>query len=162
MRGGDGADDAGAQGGGLPDDRSLSAGRQEGEGRLLDELVALSGHSRRYAAALGYTGHERMHQREDDMLKIWGRADGSNVIKAMWCIGELGIAHERIDWGGEFGGNDDPVATGGEVENAIDHQRRALVSVLVFISEDRRAFPLPGDLESRDVGGVDLRQRGVA
>ena len=42
------------------------------------------------------------------MLKIWGRADGSNVIKAMWCIGELGVAHERIDWGGEFGGNDDP------------------------------------------------------
>ena len=42
------------------------------------------------------------------MLKIWGRADGSNVIKAMWAIGELGIAHERIDWGGEFGGNDDP------------------------------------------------------
>ena len=24
------------------------------------------------------------------MIKIWGRADGSNVIKAMWCIGELG------------------------------------------------------------------------
>ena len=42
------------------------------------------------------------------MLKIWGRADGSNVIKAMWCIGELAIEHERIDWGGEFGGNDDP------------------------------------------------------
>jgi glutathione S-transferase len=41
------------------------------------------------------------------MLKIWGRADGSNVIKAMWCVGELGIEHERIDWGGEFGGNDD-------------------------------------------------------
>ena len=42
------------------------------------------------------------------MFKIWGRADGSNVIKAMWCIGELGLAHQRIDWGGEFGGNDDP------------------------------------------------------
>ena len=42
------------------------------------------------------------------MLKVWGRADGSNVIKAMWCIGELGLVHERIDWGGEFGGNDDP------------------------------------------------------
>jgi glutathione S-transferase len=42
------------------------------------------------------------------MLKIWGRADGSNVIKAMWCIGALGIEHQRIDWGGEFGGNDDP------------------------------------------------------
>jgi len=42
------------------------------------------------------------------MLKIWGRNDGSNVIKAMWCVGELGLEHERIDWGGEFGGNDDP------------------------------------------------------
>ena len=42
------------------------------------------------------------------MLKIWGRADGSNVVKAMWCIGELGIPYQRIDWGGKFGGNDDP------------------------------------------------------
>lgn len=42
------------------------------------------------------------------MIKIWGRADGSNVIKAMWCVGELGIEYERIDWGGPFGGNDDP------------------------------------------------------
>jgi glutathione S-transferase len=42
------------------------------------------------------------------MFKVWGRADGSNVIKAMWCIGELGVEHERIDWGGKFGGNDDP------------------------------------------------------
>ena len=42
------------------------------------------------------------------MTKIWGRNDGSNVIKVMWCVGELAIAHERIDWGGDFGGNDDP------------------------------------------------------
>ncbi|MBL4720702.1 MAG: glutathione S-transferase family protein [Alphaproteobacteria bacterium] len=42
------------------------------------------------------------------MFKIWGRADGSNVVKAMWCVGELGVEHERIDWGGRFGGNDDP------------------------------------------------------
>ena len=42
------------------------------------------------------------------MLKIWGRADGSNVIKVMWCLGELGVEYERIDWGGKFGGNDDP------------------------------------------------------
>ncbi|MCB1742132.1 MAG: glutathione S-transferase family protein [Gammaproteobacteria bacterium] len=42
------------------------------------------------------------------MIKIWGRADGSNVIKVMWCVGELGLAHKRIDWGGQFGGNDDP------------------------------------------------------
>lgn len=42
------------------------------------------------------------------MIKVWGRPDGSNVIKAMWCIGELGIEYDRIDWGGKFGGNDDP------------------------------------------------------
>ena len=42
------------------------------------------------------------------MLKIWGRKDGSNVIKALWCLGEIGIEYERIDWGGPFGGNDDP------------------------------------------------------
>jgi glutathione S-transferase len=42
------------------------------------------------------------------MTKIWGRKDGSNVIKVLWCLGELGIEYERIDWGGSFGGNDDP------------------------------------------------------
>lgn len=42
------------------------------------------------------------------MLKVWGRANSSNVGKVMWCIGELGLAHERVDWGGSFGGNDDP------------------------------------------------------
>ncbi|MEK9662682.1 MAG: glutathione S-transferase family protein [Alphaproteobacteria bacterium] len=42
------------------------------------------------------------------MFKIWGRKDGSNVIKVLWCLGEIGVAYERIDWGGEFGGNDDP------------------------------------------------------
>ncbi len=42
------------------------------------------------------------------MLKIWGRNDGSNVVKVMWCVGELGIEYERVDWGGPFGGNDDP------------------------------------------------------
>jgi glutathione S-transferase len=42
------------------------------------------------------------------MFKIWGRKDGSNVIKVLWGLGEIGVAYERIDWGGEFGGNDDP------------------------------------------------------
>ena len=40
------------------------------------------------------------------MLKVWGRKNSANVQKAMWCIGELGLAHERIDLGGQFGGND--------------------------------------------------------
>ena len=42
------------------------------------------------------------------MLKIWGRATSSNVQTAMWAVGELGLDHERVDWGGAFGGNDDP------------------------------------------------------
>jgi glutathione S-transferase len=42
------------------------------------------------------------------MLKIWGRATSINVQKAMWAVGELGLAHERIDIGGPFGGNDQP------------------------------------------------------
>jgi glutathione S-transferase len=40
------------------------------------------------------------------MLKIWGRINSINVQKAMWAIGELGIEHERIDAGGQFGGLD--------------------------------------------------------
>jgi glutathione S-transferase len=38
------------------------------------------------------------------MLKVWGRRNSLNVQKAMWAIGELGIAHEHIDAGGPFGG----------------------------------------------------------
>ncbi|HZT26241.1 MAG TPA: glutathione S-transferase family protein [Pseudolabrys sp.] len=39
------------------------------------------------------------------MIKIWGRNTSSNVQKAMWAVGELKLAHERIDVGGKFGGN---------------------------------------------------------
>jgi glutathione S-transferase len=38
-------------------------------------------------------------------IKIWGRRDSSNVQKVLWCCGELGIAFERTDIGGKFGGN---------------------------------------------------------
>src|SRR5438552_635871 len=38
------------------------------------------------------------------MLKVWGRATSVNVQKVMWAVGEMGIAHERIDVGGRFGG----------------------------------------------------------
>jgi glutathione S-transferase len=37
------------------------------------------------------------------MLRIWGRTNSTNVQKAMWCIAELGLEHERIDAGLEFG-----------------------------------------------------------
>jgi len=42
------------------------------------------------------------------MLKIWGRTTSSNVQKAMWAIGEMGLAHERVDIGGPFGMNKEP------------------------------------------------------
>jgi glutathione S-transferase len=42
------------------------------------------------------------------MLTIWGRTTSSNVQKAMWAIGEMGLAHKRIDIGGPFGMNNDP------------------------------------------------------
>jgi glutathione S-transferase len=42
------------------------------------------------------------------MLKIWGRNTSINVQKAMWAVGELRLAHERIDIGGPFGKNDEP------------------------------------------------------
>ena len=40
------------------------------------------------------------------MLKLWGRKTSINVQKAMWALAELGLAYERIDVGGKFGGLD--------------------------------------------------------
>jgi glutathione S-transferase len=42
------------------------------------------------------------------MLKIYGRANSINVQKAMWAVGECGVAYKRIDAGGPFGGIDTP------------------------------------------------------
>lgn len=42
------------------------------------------------------------------MLKVWGRNNSSNVQKVMWCVGELGIPHERVDAGRQFGIVDGP------------------------------------------------------
>lgn len=42
------------------------------------------------------------------MLKIWGRTNSSNVQKVMWCVGELGLEHDREDAGGPFGRTRDP------------------------------------------------------
>src|SRR5262249_1338741 len=42
------------------------------------------------------------------MIKIWGRNTSVNVQKVMWAVGELGLAHERIDVGGAFGKNREP------------------------------------------------------
>lgn len=41
------------------------------------------------------------------MITVFGRSDSSAVARVMWALGELGLAHERLDWGGAFGGNDE-------------------------------------------------------
>lgn len=42
------------------------------------------------------------------MLTVWGRADSSATARVMWALAEAGVAHQRRDWGGRFGGTDDP------------------------------------------------------
>jgi glutathione S-transferase len=40
------------------------------------------------------------------MLTVWGRRSSFNLQKVMWLVGELGVAHEHIELGGQFGGLD--------------------------------------------------------
>jgi glutathione S-transferase len=42
------------------------------------------------------------------MLRVWGRRSAFNVQKVMWLVGELGLEHEHIPLGGDFGGRDAP------------------------------------------------------
>lgn len=42
------------------------------------------------------------------MIKMWGRNTSSNVQKAMWAVGELGLEYTRIDVGGAFGKTKEP------------------------------------------------------
>jgi glutathione S-transferase len=44
------------------------------------------------------------------MLTIWGRLSSVNVQKVVICAEELGLAYERVDAGGKFGGLDTPEA----------------------------------------------------
>lgn len=41
-------------------------------------------------------------------LKIWGRDNSNNVQKVLWTCAELGLAYDRVDAGGQFGGLDTP------------------------------------------------------
>ena len=41
-------------------------------------------------------------------LRLLGRSTSGNVQKPMWLLAELGLDHERVDVGGDFGGNDTP------------------------------------------------------
>ena len=45
---------------------------------------------------------------ENNMITVHGRATSSNVQIVMWAVGELGLAHKRLDVGGSFGGTNTP------------------------------------------------------
>lgn len=38
------------------------------------------------------------------VIKLWGRANSSNVMKVIWLLEELGLPYDRVDVGGPFGG----------------------------------------------------------
>ncbi|HVN01439.1 MAG TPA: glutathione S-transferase N-terminal domain-containing protein [Caulobacteraceae bacterium] len=42
------------------------------------------------------------------MITLWGRPNSINVQKVLWTLGELGLAFEHVDAGGDAGGLDDP------------------------------------------------------
>jgi len=42
------------------------------------------------------------------MITVYGRATSSNVQIVMWTLAELGLAHERLDYGDVHGGTDTP------------------------------------------------------
>jgi glutathione S-transferase len=42
------------------------------------------------------------------VLKIWGREDSLSVQKVMWCVRELGIPHQQINAGRQYGILDEP------------------------------------------------------
>jgi glutathione S-transferase len=42
------------------------------------------------------------------MLKVWGRRNSINVQKVLWLVGELGLEHEHVPAGGDFGRLDEP------------------------------------------------------
>lgn len=42
------------------------------------------------------------------MRELWGRANSINVMKALWCLDELGLEYERRDAGMAFGVVDTP------------------------------------------------------
>ena len=40
---------------------------------------------------------------EDNMLKVYGRKDSSNVQKVLWTLNEIGVEYEQLDFGGKYG-----------------------------------------------------------
>ncbi len=92
------------------------------------------------------------------MLTVWGRASSVNVQKVMWVIGELGLAHERFDVGGQFGGLDAPdylamnphglIPTVRTEDGVILWESNAVVRYLARHDPERRLWPASGQLQA--------------
>jgi len=89
-------------------------------------------------------------------LRIWGRLSSVNVQKVVWCADELGLAYERIDVGGAFGGNRTPqylaMNPNGlvpviEEDGFVLYESNAIVRY--FAGRDTRGTLWPGDLRKR-------------
>ena len=78
------------------------------------------------------------------MLKVWGRNTSSNVQKAMWAIGELGLEHERFDIGGTFGKNREPAYLNMNPNGLVPTGLRGLadrVQAIPRLVAERRSTP---------------------
>jgi glutathione S-transferase len=95
------------------------------------------------------------------VIKIWGRKTSSNVQKVMWAVGEIGLAHERIDVGGPFGKNREPeylalnpnglVPTLEEEDGFVLWESNAIVRYLA--ARHRAGVLEPSDLRERARAG---------
>ncbi len=90
------------------------------------------------------------------MLKIYGRADSSNVRKVTWIADEIGLAYEREDWGRGFRSTDEPafqrVSTFGVVPVIEDDGfilRESNTILRYLCSKHSRADLYPSELTAR-------------
>ena len=96
------------------------------------------------------------------MLTLWGRATSTNVQKVIWACDELGLAYQRIDMGGPFGGNDDPAYRAKNPNGLIPTledgdfvlwESNAILRYLAAGDAEHRL--LPADLDRRGRANVD-------
>ena len=93
------------------------------------------------------------------MLKIWGRLNSINVMKVMWCVEELDIAHERIDAGMQHG------VVGEDFYAKLNPNRRIPTiddDGLVLWESNVIVRYLSGKYGSGSLSPVDIGERGVA
>ena len=59
------------------------------------------------------------------MIHLLGRKTSSNVMKALWVLEELGLAYDRADYGGAFGGT-----------NTAEYRAKQPVGLVPVVEED--------------------------